>query len=244
MITAFALLMFFQSAPKPVTVIEPVTQPVLHCPSGWHVEVWHRAALPYGGLYAFPQGVDTDGYRPYSPPIVVSGHGDDFEHPNKCVHDPAEIPRTTGKGRGSDGDEPIVRSCLEGSYPVDAKCVLDTSHFSDAGEIIGTGDPGYQYGYRYGCVGADEGCSSEIPAVHVKPSDGFIMTEASLTIAKNVCARNAAADVWIFRGDWVLLNCSQLGAVFALDTDNAFDQMIPLMQSIRDGQKPTNGAKP
>jgi hypothetical protein len=41
-----------------------------------------------------------------------------------------------------------------------------------------------------------------------------------------------------------ILNCSQLGSVFALDTDNAFDQMIPLMQSIRDGQKPKKEGRP
>jgi hypothetical protein len=140
MIAALALLMFFQSTstPKPVTVIEPVMQPVLHCPSGWHVEVWHQAAPIYGGETDSILQSDPDGYIPYSPPIVISFGIPDVDHPDKCVRDPADTPRTTGKGCGSDGDEPVVRSCTEGFHALDGKCIPNASRFSDA-EIIGTG---------------------------------------------------------------------------------------------------------
>lgn len=64
---------------------------------------------------------------------------------------------------------------------------------------------------------------------------GTVMTEASLTIAKNVCASKPDADVWVFnRLEWKQFNCSQLGAVFAIDTENKFDKLIPLMQSLED----------
>jgi hypothetical protein len=79
------------TAPKPVTVIEPVTQPVLHCPSGWHVEVWHSAVPFYGATDSIFQS-DPDGYIPYSPPIVISFGIPDVDHPDKCVRDPGQTP--------------------------------------------------------------------------------------------------------------------------------------------------------
>jgi hypothetical protein len=77
-------------------------------------------------------------------------------------------------------------------------------------------------------------------------SDGTVMTQVSLTVAKNVCAAHADANVWIYRQpEWFQVGCARLGAVLAIDTKNPFDAMIPLMQSIRDKQaKHPKQAKP
>ena len=84
-----------QTAPTPTLVTEPVTQQVLHCPNGWHVEVWHRSISPYGGL-AVETPVDQDGYRRYQKPTVITAGDDsiDKQHPPKCVADP---PKAGGK---------------------------------------------------------------------------------------------------------------------------------------------------
>lgn len=82
-------------APVPVTRIEPVTQPVLHCPKGWHVEVWHPAFCPdcaqFGPFFPPPDMKSSPAeYEPYHPPIAITidDHATDKEHPAKCVADP------------------------------------------------------------------------------------------------------------------------------------------------------------
>lgn len=62
------------------------------------------------------------------------------------------------------------------------------------------------------------------------------LTFASLSVAKNVCAAEVNAQVWIFRNKdgWILVDCSQLGPVFAVDTNNPIDATLSLMQSLHD----------
>lgn len=83
--------------PLPITKIEPVTQPVLYCPEGWHVEVWHKAYCHNCGTFSINQGegsspLFTRGdspahYGPYSPPILITSDDNDTDkhHPAKCV---------------------------------------------------------------------------------------------------------------------------------------------------------------
>jgi len=80
-----------QKAPEPITTIDPVTQPVLHCPDDWRVEVWHKAFCPDCATFGInqltiPQGHPAE-YGPYSPPIAVTidDTATDREHPNRCV---------------------------------------------------------------------------------------------------------------------------------------------------------------
>lgn len=81
--------------PEPVTVIEPVTQPVLHCPEGWHVEVWHAArcydCMTFNTEPPTPvKQNEPAGYGQYSLPmqITVSDDASSKEHPAKCVANP------------------------------------------------------------------------------------------------------------------------------------------------------------
>ena len=83
--------------PIPYTVVEPVTQPVLHCPVGWKVEVWHKAycpdcamfgVVPYGDSLNVGGSVEA-GYFPYAPPIQLTASNDatDAVHPARCMKD-------------------------------------------------------------------------------------------------------------------------------------------------------------
>lgn len=86
----------YDQTPTPTTKIEPVTQPVLHCPDGWHVEVWHKGYDPnaYGEFAPAPffqkQGYPA-AYGPYSPPLAITASDDatDKVHPARCVKDVA-----------------------------------------------------------------------------------------------------------------------------------------------------------
>lgn len=84
--------------PTPTTTTEPLTRKVLHCPDGWHVEVWHNAYCPNCAVFTavpatieaqtwgIPQG-HSAGYHPYSPPepLMADDDNTNFYHPAKCV---------------------------------------------------------------------------------------------------------------------------------------------------------------
>lgn len=63
--------------PKPFTV--------LHCPDGWHVEVWHQGEW----VYVSAEGLVTpfSGYQPYVKPVIGIAAPDSKDHPAKCVRD-------------------------------------------------------------------------------------------------------------------------------------------------------------
>lgn len=63
---------------------------------------------------------------------------------------------------------------------------------------------------------------------------GEAMMEASLSIAKSICKDHPETDVWVFDDIWFRTSCKKLVQVFALDKDNPFDDMIPLLQSVID----------
>lgn len=75
--------------PKPIYIQEPVTQPVAHCPEGWHVEVWHEEICVGCGTLSIPndrfQGSRAAGYGPYLPPISITPPNP--LHPDRCVRD-------------------------------------------------------------------------------------------------------------------------------------------------------------
>jgi hypothetical protein len=81
------------ASPEPITVIEPVTQPVLYCPDGWYVEIWEEAYCADCATFGIPPGPFTlpqshpAGYFPYSKPMVIMAgpNTKSKDHPPRCV---------------------------------------------------------------------------------------------------------------------------------------------------------------
>jgi hypothetical protein len=66
-----------------------------------------------------------------------------------------------------------------------------------------------------------------------KGEEGNTLLEASLAVAKRVCAAHPDASVWVYHEkSWDAYPCGRLQPIFDLDTDNSFDALIPLIEDI------------
>lgn len=80
--------------------------------------------------------------------------------------------------------------------------------------------------------------SQQAPLSKKEVSEIETRLEASLYVAKRVCADRPADAVWIYRGAWAFLPCNQLQPVFDIDQDNIFEAVGKLRDDFLKSQQP------